>query len=74
VFPPEVNANLSQSHASQIVSLGIPGLDNVLGGGLPLGRLYLIQGEPLNEFQGILTGVPNYRGEAGPLLKRRHVE
>ncbi|HEX8522482.1 MAG TPA: ATPase domain-containing protein [Tepidisphaeraceae bacterium] len=27
-------------------------------------------GEPLNEFQGILTGVPQYRGDHGPLLKR----
>jgi circadian clock protein KaiC len=25
-------------------------------------------GPPLTEFQGILTGVPNYRGGASPLL------
>jgi len=25
-------------------------------------------GPPLTQFQGILTGVPDYRGEASPLL------
>ena len=29
----------------------------------------LIVGEPLREFQGVLTGVPNYFGEAGPLMR-----
>ena len=28
------------------VATGIPGLDEILGGGLPPRRLYLIQGEP----------------------------
>jgi len=28
------------------VSTGISGLDDVLGGGLPSGHLYLIEGEP----------------------------
>jgi len=27
-------------------------------------------GEPLREFQGVLTGVPSYRGHAGPLMDR----
>jgi len=27
-------------------------------------------GEPLNEFQGVLTGVPTYTGAEAPLLKR----
>jgi circadian clock protein KaiC len=26
-------------------------------------------GNPLDQFQGILTGVPSYVGQAGPLLK-----
>jgi circadian clock protein KaiC len=30
----------------QRVSVGIPGLDDVLNGGLPAGRLYLVQGTP----------------------------
>jgi circadian clock protein KaiC len=25
-------------------------------------------GEPLSEFQGVMTGVPQYRGTTGPLL------
>jgi len=25
---------------------GVPGLDNILGGGLPTGHLYLVQGDP----------------------------
>ena len=25
-------------------------------------------GEPLKQFQGVLTGVPNYVGNAGPLM------
>jgi circadian clock protein KaiC len=29
-----------------VVSTGIPGLDDILGGGLPRGRLYLIEGTP----------------------------
>ena len=29
----------------------------------------LIVGEPLREFQGVLTGVPSYFGEAGPLMR-----
>jgi len=28
------------------IKLGCPGLDNILGGGLPAGRLYLIEGDP----------------------------
>ena len=28
------------------VSTGVPGLDDVLGGGLPKGRLYLVEGDP----------------------------
>ena len=28
-------------------------------------------GEPLREFQGVLRGVPNYVGPAGPLLKEK---
>ena len=28
------------------VKLGCPGLDTILGGGLPAGRLYLLEGDP----------------------------
>ena len=28
------------------VATGVPGLDDVLGGGLPRGRLYLVEGDP----------------------------
>ena len=31
----------------------------------------LFVGEPLSEFQGVLTGVPHYVGAAGPLLKEK---
>lgn len=30
----------------------------------------MVIGEPLREFQGVLTGVPVYRGSDGPLLKK----
>jgi len=31
----------------------------------------LFVGEPLSEFQGVLTGVPHYTGAAAPLLEER---
>jgi circadian clock protein KaiC len=31
-------------------------------------------GEPLREFQGVLTGVPRYRGTDGPLLRKDNSE
>ena len=34
-----------------------------------VGRGGLHVGEPLSEFQGVLTGVPRYVGEAGPLMQ-----
>jgi circadian clock protein KaiC len=30
----------------------------------------IVVGQPLSEFQGVLTGVPSYSGEAGPLLRK----
>jgi circadian clock protein KaiC len=33
-----------------------------------VGRGGLHVGQPLHEFQGVLTGVPHYIGEAGPLM------
>lgn len=34
------------SHHGTRISLGIPGLDQVLGGGIPRHKLYLVQGDP----------------------------
>jgi circadian clock protein KaiC len=31
----------------------------------------IVIGEPLTEFQGILTGVPTYIGQSAPLLRAR---
>jgi hypothetical protein len=31
----------------------------------------LFVGEPLSEFQGVLTGVPHYTGAAAPLLEEK---
>ncbi len=45
------------------ISTGVPGLDDVLNGGLTLDRLYLLQGRPgagKTTLGGILTGVPIY--------------
>jgi circadian clock protein KaiC len=36
---------------------------------LRMGPRGLEIGEPLHDFQGVLTGVPTYRGASGPLLK-----
>ena len=36
----------SPAVSESLVSTGIEGLDNILGGGLPAGRLYLVQGSP----------------------------
>jgi circadian clock protein KaiC len=36
-----------------------------------LGRGGFEVGEPLREFRGVLTGVPNYEGKPGPLMKGR---
>jgi circadian clock protein KaiC len=33
-----------------------------------VGRGGLQLGEPLRDFQGVLTGVPHYSGESGPLM------
>jgi len=35
-----------------------------------VGKGGLIVGEPLSEFHGVLTGVPRYSGEEGPLMRR----
>lgn len=34
----------------------------------------VIVGEPLREFQGVLTGVPRYRGADGPLLRKDNAD
>ena len=43
--PSDLNEN-SNIEAGPRVQLGCPGLDNILGGGLPAGRLYLLEGDP----------------------------
>jgi circadian clock protein KaiC len=48
--------------AAKSIPTGVPGLDDILGGGLPAGRLYLLQGEPgagktTLAMQFLLTGV-----------------
>lgn len=43
---PGPHAPESPPHSSPLVSTGITGLDNVLGGGLPRHRVYLVQGDP----------------------------
>ena len=37
---------------------------------LRFGKGGIVVGEPLEEFQGVLTGVPSYVGPAGPLMKQ----
>src|SRR5579883_3327436 len=37
---------MSTQNGSRRISTGVSGLDNVLGGGLPPGHLYLIDGDP----------------------------
>jgi circadian clock protein KaiC len=37
---------MTEAVAGMLVSTGIAGLDDILGGGLPAGRLYLLQGNP----------------------------
>jgi circadian clock protein KaiC len=43
--PSDLNEN-PQTEVGPRVKLGCPGLDNILGGGLPAGRLYLLEGDP----------------------------
>jgi circadian clock protein KaiC len=37
---------------------------------LQLGRGGVVLGEPLAEFQGVLSGTPSYRGAEGSLMRR----
>lgn len=39
---------MSEQNASStaFISSGIPGMDNILAGGLTKGRLYLVEGDP----------------------------
>jgi circadian clock protein KaiC len=42
-------SELNENHNTEVgprIKLGCPGLDNILGGGLPAGRLYLLEGDP----------------------------
>src|SRR6185295_18160550 len=36
----------AERHETRLLSTGIAGLDSILGGGLPAGQLYLVEGEP----------------------------
>src|SRR4051812_12882195 len=58
----------SKDAASARCATGIEGLDNILGGGLPRNRLYLVQGDPgvgktTLALQFLLRGIRE--GEAG---------
>ena len=41
---------------------------------MKLGAGGVIVGEPLRQFEGVLTGVPRYRGSESPLLKKDAVD
>jgi KaiC/GvpD/RAD55 family RecA-like ATPase len=47
---------------------GICGLDDVLEGGFSRGHVFLLEGEPLQAFQGVLRGVAAYEGDKGAVL------
>jgi circadian clock protein KaiC len=38
--------NVQNTSSTAFISIGVPGLDNVLGGGLTKDRLYLVEGDP----------------------------
>src|SRR5579863_7341713 len=38
--------NLTNEATLEAISIGVPGLDSILAGGLPPGHLYLIDGDP----------------------------
>src|ERR1700758_231886 len=38
--------NTQNANSASFISTGIPGLDNILGGGLTKERLYLLEGDP----------------------------
>lgn len=40
------NQNIQQKNKEELLSTGVEGLDDILGGGLTTGRIYLIEGEP----------------------------
>lgn len=40
------NQNIQQKNTEELLSTGVEGLDDILGGGLTTGRIYLIEGEP----------------------------
>ena len=66
--PKASNVLRAASHPGQRLSTGIEGLDEVLGGGFPGNRLYLIQGDPGTgkttlAMQYLMEGVA--RGESG---------
>jgi hypothetical protein len=50
-------------------STGVEGLDGILTGGLPRDCMYLVQGPPLKEFQGVLGGAPVFRGSSKQMMK-----
>jgi KaiC/GvpD/RAD55 family RecA-like ATPase len=53
-----------QAATADKVTTGVPGLDDILGGGLPRGGVYL-------EFHGRLTGVPTFVGGTEGLIAER---
>ena len=67
-----------QPRPSPRVATGIQGLDEILGGGLPENRLYLVEGEPGTgkttlALQFLLEGPGGERGLYVTLSRRRRV-
>ena len=42
----EAKASSPGQRQNKLLSIGVPGLDNVMGGGLEPNRLYLVEGTP----------------------------
>lgn len=45
-FRPRILASMAKPKQPQRTTTGVPGLDNILQGGIPTGQMYLIEGDP----------------------------